>query len=607
MTDALFVMVAAPAPIGGVAAASGGAPAAPGFAGELDQALTGADPGGGAPRAAEAGAAQKLRRHLRRGAGGAGGEVPAAADPAVPAAGPTGGEDPADRPELVAVAAGWWLPALPLPMAGGDDAAAATDLPVAPAAGAVAGAAGRPGGLPAPGGLTALSAAVAPDPGESAPAVPQSAHSPTLSGGETPMGPARSLRNSDSGGAPAGGAGAAAPFAARLPAGSGGEQALRPESPADGRRTPPRAPAAPVSEPPGAVVRPASVVAGYGPALRAEAVGQADGGPASGSGQASLIRSVDLPAAAAATAGPWLALPLRQAPGPERPRPNGPVFPLPRYGSLVAAAVATVPTTAAAAGAPAGGLPAATAAVGAAAAPALAVGTGQPATGDPAAATPAPVEPGSVPPFTAGLATALVPAGRRPAPAVGVAPVATAPPEPERERRVEATAPEAIDHGPAFLSQPALRGEGHQAAVARPEAPVRAQEIIDQLARHARLTQSGGETHLQVRLQPESLGEVTLRVTLAAGGGLHGNVTVSHPAVREALLGALPELRQSLSEQGMRVESFTVNVGAEPGGREHRPPPQPQRPWRSEPVQRLPVAVTARAATAGGYRLNALA
>jgi len=144
---------------------------------------------------------------------------------------------------------------------------------------------------------------------------------------------------------------------------------------------------------------------------------------------------------------------------------------------------------------------------------------------------------------------------------------------------------------------------------ARGPDPVRPQAIIDQIAGHASLSRSGGETHLRVQLQPESLGQVTLRVSLAAGGSLHGSVTVSHPVVRDALLGALPELRQSLAEQGVRVESFTVSVGADGSGQEHRPPPQPERQWRTGPnAQPTPVGAAVRSVPhAEDHRLNALA
>jgi flagellar hook-length control protein FliK len=71
-----------------------------------------------------------------------------------------------------------------------------------------------------------------------------------------------------------------------------------------------------------------------------------------------------------------------------------------------------------------------------------------------------------------------------------------------------------------------------------------------------------GEEHLRMRLQPPELGDLRMDLSLR-GGDLKVVFIAETPAAREALKAAMPELRGSLAEQGLKLEQFSVFVRGE--------------------------------------------
>lgn len=145
--------------------------------------------------------------------------------------------------------------------------------------------------------------------------------------------------------------------------------------------------------------------------------------------------------------------------------------------------------------------------------------------------------------------------------------------------------------------------------------PVRAEEIIAQVAHQLKLQQVGAHSHLQLQLHPEHLGQLTLRLSMAAGGALHGSVTVAQGALKAALDGALTELNQVLLEKGVKVSSLTVNVSSQGGQSQGQAAMRDEQRSRQHLAgqQRVPavarslIPAPALALAGSGRRFNALA
>jgi flagellar hook-length control protein FliK len=83
------------------------------------------------------------------------------------------------------------------------------------------------------------------------------------------------------------------------------------------------------------------------------------------------------------------------------------------------------------------------------------------------------------------------------------------------------------------------------------------------LARQVRVLDRNGETRMTLRLSPPSLGEVTVEVSRSEGA-VHVRVAAGQSATREWIESNLPQLRQSLANEGVNLGS--INVGSQSGG-----------------------------------------
>jgi flagellar hook-length control protein FliK len=81
--------------------------------------------------------------------------------------------------------------------------------------------------------------------------------------------------------------------------------------------------------------------------------------------------------------------------------------------------------------------------------------------------------------------------------------------------------------------------------------------VIDQVIRGMELNINGKSAEFHIRLEPESLGEVGLRVRVDEGR-MQAQIDVSQPAVKAALESHLPQLRQVLASQGIDVDRIDV-------------------------------------------------
>ncbi len=89
---------------------------------------------------------------------------------------------------------------------------------------------------------------------------------------------------------------------------------------------------------------------------------------------------------------------------------------------------------------------------------------------------------------------------------------------------------------------------------------VDALDLIDQIAKNVRVTISAAETSMEMQLNPENLGKLYLNIS-EREGSIRAQITAQNAAVKEALEVQLVELRQSLNQQGIKVDAIEVTVG----------------------------------------------
>ena len=104
---------------------------------------------------------------------------------------------------------------------------------------------------------------------------------------------------------------------------------------------------------------------------------------------------------------------------------------------------------------------------------------------------------------------------------------------------------------------------------------------MEQIVRNARFSLRNGRSEFTVQLRPEHLGLLRMRLVLEENLGVRVEATVQNESTRQIIESNLPELRDSLSDLGVRVERFDVSVGQEfseslgrqgqPGDREETP------------------------------------
>jgi len=145
-------------------------------------------------------------------------------------------------------------------------------------------------------------------------------------------------------------------------------------------------------------------------------------------------------------------------------------------------------------------------------------------------------------------------------------------------------APETTEANDLFTGAKEAAGlEGFEAELARPapSPPLRAEqasqrqppaevenpdELVAKLIRQTRpLRHEGGEVSLDMRLKPESLGEMRMQAVMQ-DSVVQLKFGVESESARQAVQNMIPEIRQSLNSAGVQVSSVTVDVNASSNG-----------------------------------------
>lgn len=84
-------------------------------------------------------------------------------------------------------------------------------------------------------------------------------------------------------------------------------------------------------------------------------------------------------------------------------------------------------------------------------------------------------------------------------------------------------------------------------------------DLIQQIARNVRVTISATTTSMEMQLNPQNLGKIYLNIS-ERDGVIRAQIATQTETVRDALETQLVELRQSLNQQGIKVDAIEVSV-----------------------------------------------
>jgi flagellar hook-length control protein FliK len=201
-----------------------------------------------------------------------------------------------------------------------------------------------------------------------------------------------------------------------------------------------------------------------------------------------------------------------------------------------------------------------------------------------------------------------------PAPAVAAVPVAaaSAPAASTTTGTSSGAAPASAPQTEAIARTGRRAGEVASATRGERSAEAQSARLLHRVARaFAAAQQRDGE--IQLRLSPPELGSLRLRVHVS-DGAVTARLEVETAAAQAALTDNLPQLRERLAEQGLRIDRFEVDLlqqqtGGLPDRSQEPEPRQPQAP-RPGPAPRAAIEPTTPprtpGTTAGPGRLNVI-
>lgn len=139
---------------------------------------------------------------------------------------------------------------------------------------------------------------------------------------------------------------------------------------------------------------------------------------------------------------------------------------------------------------------------------------------------------------------------------------------------------------PSFTN--ALQNASQNAQPAQaPPAPFDAEAIIAQIVKSVSMRTTDAGSHVSLRLQPESLGDVSMKITVS-GSQINAVVTAQNADVRDLLAANAQQLARSFAGAGLKLGSFSVNVsGGNAHGDAHRNGGGSREARRGAPISTL--------------------
>ena len=138
---------------------------------------------------------------------------------------------------------------------------------------------------------------------------------------------------------------------------------------------------------------------------------------------------------------------------------------------------------------------------------------------------------------------------------------------------------------------PPIQTEQAAPAAEVPQRPQTDYEIPRQIVEQARLLRPLNDTQMIIRLKPEHLGELTLRVAVGSDGAVQASFHSDNAHVRSVIENSLVQLRQELNTQGIKVDRVGVYTGLADG---QMPQGQGQEAWQQHQAGHSETQVYAR-------------
>lgn len=104
-----------------------------------------------------------------------------------------------------------------------------------------------------------------------------------------------------------------------------------------------------------------------------------------------------------------------------------------------------------------------------------------------------------------------------------------------------------------------------QAPDAPPPMPQDDFDVPGQIVRQARLIRTAENTEMVIKLNPEHLGELTLRISVSQNGAVNASFHSDNAQVRTIIENSIVQLKQELNNQGIKVENVEVYAGLSDG------------------------------------------
>ena len=104
-------------------------------------------------------------------------------------------------------------------------------------------------------------------------------------------------------------------------------------------------------------------------------------------------------------------------------------------------------------------------------------------------------------------------------------------------------------------TQPVVQTQTPEAAAQAP----REVDIPAQIVEQARLIRTAENTEMVINLKPEHLGQLTLRVSVSQNGAVNASFYSDNAQVRAAIENSIVQLKQELSDQGLKVDNVQVS------------------------------------------------
>ena len=90
--------------------------------------------------------------------------------------------------------------------------------------------------------------------------------------------------------------------------------------------------------------------------------------------------------------------------------------------------------------------------------------------------------------------------------------------------------------------------------------------ITGQIVEHAKMIRTLDNTEMVIHLKPEHLGELTLRVSVTSNGAVNASFHSENAQVRAMIENSLTQLKNELSNQGLKVDNVQVSAHLSDGG-----------------------------------------